>query len=1364
MARLRWLAAVVAASVALAGIAPPVQSQLAESGSPQAAPSLLASHAALAELQRQAVEAAGERRRHRDSAAQREQRRQTRSMFRSLPDATAVGVIQEFFPALVDEPWAPYRLRPGQRVVRRVNDEVSVLGGSASANEIAISSVPQVTDSGDPLDLSLAAGSAGGFAPRNPHVPVRFDATLGGGFELRSQSLKLLPLVDNPGAAVSVVAGAAVYPNSDIDSDVIVRPKPYGFETHTQLRSPLSPEVVRFEIQGPGLELARSTSSGRSADVMRGGRRVASIGSVVAFDADHEPVEVEARVDGEIMSVRVRHREADYRYPIVVDPDVVDTDFSGPPSPYWGGFWNFQYYQGTLFAPWGGAAHLGDGLYIRHEGGWYNDADRAEWYYVAPGDARVTRFDLAKIQNNSAPGTSMCAYGGILNAGGGWDSGPRWVCGDQENSGPLGFGTASTAPRNLAVYGIGAAGSAWRPYWESAADRPTVYLTDNSAPRLMSANTAPTGWTNAGSTPVTATFHDDGLGIRAAEFFVDNGTSFGVTVHSAAARCDLDSRTGARIRCPLDHGVSTTFDQVNEGETIMRARGIDLTEKATVGGGWTVRYDATGPETAVSGGLRRAAGQTIYGGPYPLRVSASDGARVRTPRAGVRSLEILASRNGGPFVREDYAEQPYQGDSQPLGRDWGFFPARRDPGNYVVRVITTDFANNTTTVDTSVTVARPPAAENDQHYVFGVARQRERLLAVVPPTYGSDLTYQWQSCASSGSPCDDIPGATEDFLDLRSQDIGRRIRVRVRRADGADRQSALTGDVQALAPTVDGPPGIVGRQTPGETLEAAADGAFGGSPPTGYAYQWQRCDRTTDTCFDISGATGAAYQLRASDKNSRFRVRVTAINSAGQATAPSNRTNIIGQVETGGTDDTTPDEADPTSAERRTAARDFRLAHGMRADDAYLDGLEADPALSRTTRDWGLALTALEERDLELRNEVNDGTAVIEQFGRTSAPATYAGVFTDHARGGLIVARFLQGAVIDEAALRARFPHVTRLRIERDATFTLTALEGLRQRVIGDLATLRAEGIVVKMLQVDEQANRLNVGVATPTSAIASALASRYGTGIRLVEDAGVTRVVAHRAKRYRPLRGGIRIESGQRCTLGFLGSILNADGGAPVRTRALVTAGHCSGAYTTYKPGRQNAGPTHHQQETWFQANEFIARTSKSTVNTAIKAQDIGTNRRTTDAVTMIVDDPDDMRNYIYTSRTSTRRVTSKDDTYTDKVGDTVVISRGFGPGDRNIAGIVVDREYVDDSESPPYPEVYESRVVDRSASPRTCIGGDSGSPVYTTKDHGEAEAVGMVFASRKSDGRCVYAHIENIARETGFRPWITSVGPGAS
>ncbi len=86
---------------------------------------------------------------------------------------------------------------------------------------------------------------------------------------------------------------------------------------------------------------------------------------------------------------------------------------------------------------------------------------------------------------------------------------------------------------------------------------------------------------------------------------------------------------------------------------------------------------------------------------------------------------------------------------------------------------------------------------------------------------------------------------------------------------------------QACAPVNASPPSISGQAAIGQTL-SEAHGSW--SPiPTGYAYQWERCDRAGTNCATITGASAPRYKLVAADVGETIRVLEAA--SAGGATS-----------------------------------------------------------------------------------------------------------------------------------------------------------------------------------------------------------------------------------------------------------------------------------------------------------------------------------------------------------------------------------------------------------------------------------------------------------------------------------------------
>ena len=87
-------------------------------------------------------------------------------------------------------------------------------------------------------------------------------------------------------------------------------------------------------------------------------------------------------------------------------------------------------------------------------------------------------------------------------------------------------------------------------------------------------------------------------------------------------------------------------------------------------------------------------------------------------------------------------------------------------------------------------------------------------------------------------------------------------------------------------------PGISGTAQSGQTLTATTGTWTEG--PTGFAYQWQRCDAKGANCTAISLATAQTYSVAPADVGSTLRVAVTASNAVGpSAPASSAQTGVV---------------------------------------------------------------------------------------------------------------------------------------------------------------------------------------------------------------------------------------------------------------------------------------------------------------------------------------------------------------------------------------------------------------------------------------------------------------------------------------
>jgi hypothetical protein len=150
-----------------------------------------------------------------------------------------------------------------------------------------------------------------------------------------------------------------------------------------------------------------------------------------------------------------------------------------------------------------------------------------------------------------------------------------------------------------------------------------------------------------------------------------------------------------------------------------------------------------------------------------------------------------------------------------------------------------------------------------------------------------NYAYQWLRCSAAGSGCAAISGATTNKYVLTQADAGHELESRVTGSNIVGNAAAASSPTSVVVdvPAATKAPHVSGRAKVGKKLSGGT-GSWTYSP-TGYRYQWLRCNAHGGGCSSIGHATNAKYKLTKRDFGHRLRVRVTAVNAAGSKAATS---------------------------------------------------------------------------------------------------------------------------------------------------------------------------------------------------------------------------------------------------------------------------------------------------------------------------------------------------------------------------------------------------------------------------------------------------------------------------------------------
>jgi streptogramin lyase len=612
-----------------------------------------------------------------------EQRQMSRQAYADLSDVEARDLLPAAFPAQLARLNAdPARFLSDVEIVRAFGESAATIreDGDSSLLEADVP-LRAENEEGEleKVDLGLDA-TPSGLEPANPLTDLRIPAAADEPIAVGDRGLAISVLGADGTEARRLGDKNAFYPEVQPDTDLLVAPTAAGVELFDQLRSPASPEQLRFGLElPPGAELR---PAGGGAVVVAGGEVLAAVPPPSAVDAQGTHVAVELRVEGDAVVLEVAHREADLAYPILVDP-ALSENYEG--SWYWGGsaealaaintagVWQYSTNDPTekwiLHSTSCLRAELcspsGRGLFVSSVNGTMPANAYGQWYYTVPGSttyipsiypepsATINPFG----RNNYNCGWEQYRhphdYDGSFDAAGNW----QWL--ETDRAQWYGNDIMFTKAKGVAL-GLSTGPGGSIPCWRNImAGGVSIRLDDPEAPTLYGV-TLPSSeeWLSpTHSTSVNVTAGDAGLGVRNIE----------VTPDAAKAVFNTNPQEecpGTKTHpCPayLSASIPLSAGLFREGIRSAQVVAYDPTGKRSGTTSFTVRVDSSAPVIDLKGQFAEATDEVGTGeippseeapeeSPeklslpvYNLAIKATDGSEAsdETKGSGVKDIEVL---------------------------------------------------------------------------------------------------------------------------------------------------------------------------------------------------------------------------------------------------------------------------------------------------------------------------------------------------------------------------------------------------------------------------------------------------------------------------------------------------------------------------------------------------------------------------------------------------------------------------------------------------------------------------------------------------------------------------------------------------
>ena len=566
--------------------------------------------------------------------------------FRDLGAAQAAKADSESFHSLFSTPvdLAP-KLAQDEHISAYLTPHIAQLHLAGGGHAVVESQLPFLTKAGNgekvPIDLSVHE-EGGEIVPLHPLVPSVLPTQLEHGFSLPGSGISLTPL-DSNGQALSgrgeVEGAAAFYANTQTDADMLAKPTPNGFETQTLLRSPASPQKLRFAVAASPNSVLQKGADG-SVAVEAKGAVVATIAPVTAVDATGTLVPVEVEVSGDELVVGVNHGPEEFAYPIAVDPTVSEHNYGyfeqGP--------WYFRTNDPAGFnSPFTAGHPEFPTVYTEVP---YVYGQYGAWNYTTQGQSRIYQYEPSVWSGYSED--QMDNLVGIIGSGG-WEA-EHWLgtyVYPQTTTLECPGGNCSEASgsaENTAVYEKIAINSG--SFTDGQAQNYAVRIAQNSGPSVGFDTTDSTveGQTNAlypgrwvtapSQATIAATATDPGIGIYKRGISSPSDHNWYGLYYGSAPGC-------LGIQCEETLPLRTAVSGLPEGESTVEAK-VENATGATARTTATVKVDEAAPTVSLAG---LESGHVAGLGNEELRLTLTDGSGA-VPSSGIEGSSVKVSIDG----------------------------------------------------------------------------------------------------------------------------------------------------------------------------------------------------------------------------------------------------------------------------------------------------------------------------------------------------------------------------------------------------------------------------------------------------------------------------------------------------------------------------------------------------------------------------------------------------------------------------------------------------------------------------------------------------------------------------------------------